>query len=246
MKSGAPRTASRQERWLTAALTVALLAAVALSAVVVAHPQPFAWEVTLTRSVQRQAWLCLPLQAISWPGNSVLAQGSCLLLACGLLARHGWAQEARALAYVGVGAFLWNIALKALVGRSRPTGEIVQLHVAANGWSFPSGHVMFYTAFYGGMALFAQSKLSPSVKRASLIALCATLVGLAGVSRVFLGAHWPTDVAAGYGYGLAWLLLIGRPLWQANPQGGAPGLAESDLAPSGAAAAQATERSGYV
>ncbi len=213
----------------SALMMAAVLAASALSAVIIAHPQPFAWEVACTRWIQRQDWLYLPLAAISRPGDSVLAQGGLLLLICGLLARRGWQREARTLAWVGVGGFLLNVALKALVGRARPTGEVVQLYVAARGWSFPSGHVMFYTAFYGGLAGFARRRLAPGIERAAITALCATLIGLVGLSRVFLGAHWPTDVAAGYGYGLAWLLATGAALWQPPPQSPAGHPAESAL-----------------
>jgi undecaprenyl-diphosphatase len=75
---------------------------------------------------------------------------------------------------------------------------------------------MFYTAFYGGLGCFARRKLPPGGKRTVISALCATLVGLVGLSRIFLGAHWLLDVVAGYGFGLAWLLVVGAPLWQAD------------------------------
>lgn len=180
------------------------------------HPQPFSWEVAVTRWVQQAGWLHAPLWAVSWPGNSVPVQGFMLMLVCGLLARGGRRREAQTLAYVGVGAFLLNLLLKAWVARPRPTPDIVQLHVAASGWSFPSGHVMFYTAFYGGVAAFAQTKLPRGAKRTVIIALCGILVALVGPSRIFLGAHWLTDVLAGYGCGLAWLRLTGAALWRSS------------------------------
>ncbi len=191
------------------------LAALAMSGLVLAHPQPWAWELALTRHVQGWMWLHTPLQVISWPGNDVLRQGLLLLLICSLLARYGWRQEARTLAVAGSGAFLLNLCLKALVARARPTSDAVHLYVAAGGWGFPSGHVMFYTAFYGGLGCFAYWKLPPGGKRTVILALCAILVGLVGLSRIFLGAHWLLDVTAGYGFGLAWLLAVGPSLWQA-------------------------------
>jgi undecaprenyl-diphosphatase len=192
------------------------LMALAMSGLVLAHPQPWAWEVDLTRQVQGWTWLHGPLQVISWPGNDVILQSLLLMLVCSLLARHGWRREARTLALVGSGAFLLNLGLKALVARTRPTADAVQLYVAAGGWGFPSGHVMFYTAFYGGLGCFARWKLPPGGKRTVIVALCVILVGLVGLSRIFLGAHWPLDVVAGYGFGLAWLLAVGAPLWQAD------------------------------
>jgi undecaprenyl-diphosphatase len=195
---------------------VAGLAALAMSGLVLVHPQPWAWELAVTRWVQGWTWLYLPLHVISWPGNDVILQGLLLTLVCSLLAWHGWRREARALAVAGSGAFLLNLGLKALVARARPTADVVQLHVAASGWSFPSGHVIFYTAFYGGLGCFARRKLPPGGKRTVISALCATLVGLVGLSRIFLGAHWLLDVVASYGFGLAWLLVVGAPLWQAD------------------------------
>jgi len=192
------------------------LAALAMSGLVLAHPQPWAWELALTRQVQGWMWLHGPLQAISWPGNDVLRQGLLMLLVCSLLARHGWRREAQTLAVAGSGAFLLNLGLKALVARARPAADAVQLYVTANGWSFPSGHVMFYTAFYGGLGGFACRKLPPGSRRTVILSLCAILVGLVGLSRIFLGAHWLLDVVAGYGFGLAWLLAVGAPLWQAD------------------------------
>ncbi len=159
----------------------------------------------------------MPLRVISWPGNSVIVQGFVLMLICGLLARGGWRQEARTLAYVGVGAFLLNALLKAWLARPRPTPDVVRLYSVAAGWSFPSGHVMFYTAFYGGLAAFARAKLPHGSRRTVITALCAILIVLVGPSRIFLGAHWLTDVAAGYAYGLAWLWLTGAGLWQPLP-----------------------------
>ncbi|MCS7080856.1 MAG: phosphatase PAP2 family protein [Chloracidobacterium sp.] len=193
---------------------IALLTISALSVVIGAHPQPFGWEIAVTHWVQQWRWLHAPLLVVSWPGNSVVVQGLILMLICGLLARGGWRREARALAVVSVGAFLLNALLKAVVARPRPTPELAQLYIATDGWSFPSGHVMFYTAFYGGLAGFAKAKLPRGVKRTALYWLCVLMAGLVGPSRVFLGAHWLTDVLAGYGYGLAWLRLTGAALWQ--------------------------------
>ncbi|MFQ3581680.1 MAG: phosphatase PAP2 family protein [Chloracidobacterium sp.] len=208
------------------------LTAVAFSALVVVHPQPLAWEIAFTRWVQQWTLLYLPLAAVSWPGNSVAIQGLGLVLICWLLARHGWRREARTLAWVGVGVFLLNLGLKALVGRPRPTAEVVTLYAAAHGWSFPSGHVMFYTAFYGGLVGFAGGKLSPGISRTVIMALGALLVGLVGWSRIFLGAHWLTDVIAGYGFGIVWLLLIGRPLWRPSLLETRPATASPDHSPS--------------
>ncbi len=214
------------------------LVALAMSGLVLVHPQPWVWELAVTRRVQGWTWLHAPLQVISWPGNDVLLQGLLLLLICSLLARYGWRREARTLAVAGSGAFLLNLGIKALVARARPTSDAVHLYVAAGGWGFPSGHVMFYTAFYGGLGCFARRKLPPGGKRTVTLALCVILVGLVGLSRIFLGAHWLLDVVAGYGFGLAWLLAVGAPLWQAD------GLASPDPKTTPSAASRQVENHG--
>ncbi|MGQ9897550.1 MAG: phosphatase PAP2 family protein [Acidobacteriota bacterium] len=188
-----------------------------MSWLVQGHPQPWPWELAVTRWLQDWTILHIPLQVISWPGNDVIFQGLLLMLICSLLARCGWRREAWTLAIAGSGAFLLNLGLKALMARTRPTADVVQLYVTAHGWSFPSGHVMFYTAFYGGLGSFAFYKLSPGSQRTVILTLCVILVGLVGVSRLFLGAHWLLDVVGGYGFGLAWLLAVGAPLWEADP-----------------------------
>jgi membrane-associated phospholipid phosphatase len=110
----------------------------------------------------------------------------------------------------GVSALL-NVALKLLVGRPRPTGNLIHVFVVASGKSFPSGHVMAYVAFWG--LLFSFSLLLFSGRhwwRSLLIVVCVLLVMLIGPARIYLGDHWATDVLGSYLIGLA---LLGITLW---------------------------------
>jgi membrane protein DedA with SNARE-associated domain/membrane-associated phospholipid phosphatase len=97
-----------------------------------------------------------------------------------------------------------NALLKFAFRRPRPSlfVEIAQLH----SYSFPSGHAMAAVAVCGMCAAVA-ARLHPPASR-SLLAATTVLALLIGVSRVFLGVHWPTDVLAGYAAG-AFLLLLG-------------------------------------
>jgi undecaprenyl-diphosphatase len=97
-----------------------------------------------------------------------------------------------------------NFVLKHLVERPRPTlfEEIATLHT----YSFPSGHAMTTAAVYGmiGVVLAREHRRL----RRTIAAAVPALVFLVGLSRVFLGVHWPTDVLAGWAAGTI-LMLIG-------------------------------------
>jgi undecaprenyl-diphosphatase len=93
--------------------------------------------------------------------------------------------------------------LKTLFARARP--EMLQV-VHAGGYSFPSGHAMVSLCFYGMVAYLASSFLRPGMPRAMLAAIAVLLILAIGISRIYLGVHYPTDIVAGYAAGAAWLL----------------------------------------
>jgi membrane-associated phospholipid phosphatase len=75
---------------------------------------------------------------------------------------------------------------------------LVNVYASLTSYSFPSGHVMFYLGFFGFVGFLAFSLWKPSIKRTLLLVLIGTLVALIGVSRVYLGEHWPSDVLGSY------------------------------------------------
>lgn len=99
---------------------------------------------------------------------------------------------------------LLNAIVKRVIKRPRPTKERVAVVRVINEPSFPSGHVMHYTNFYGLLIYLLATNWRSGKLRNSLIGFFSTLIATIGPSRVYLGAHWPSDVLAGYLYGGLW------------------------------------------
>jgi len=95
-----------------------------------------------------------------------------------------------------------NYLLKFLFHRSRPDLSPV---IIENTYSFPSGHAMNSFVFYFAITYFI-FRTTSNTKLTILAALIsATLIALIGISRVYLGVHYPSDVLAGYIAGFFWL-----------------------------------------
>ncbi|MDQ3458914.1 MAG: phosphatase PAP2 family protein [Deinococcota bacterium] len=100
-----------------------------------------------------------------------------------------------------------NGLIKALVGRPRPDEGLVDVLFAPVGLSFPSGHALVPTVVYGFLALLAWRRLS-GFRRLLTTLLLVALTVLIGLSRVYLGVHWFSDVVGGWTGGLLLLLLV--------------------------------------
>lgn len=103
------------------------------------------------------------------------------------------------------GGYALTMGLKEVFGRERP--DIVPHLVHAGSASFPSGHAMMSAVVYLTLGVLLAQLAEHWALRiyALVVALCLTF--LVGISRVFLGVHYPTDVLAGWSAGLAWALL---------------------------------------
>jgi undecaprenyl-diphosphatase len=118
--------------------------------------------------------------------------------------RHQTAVE-RAFAY-GAIAFAINIVLKLLLHRGRPHGLIINT-LGLRSYSFPSGHAFGTVIFYGLFAYLDLKYLSRPWN-ALIAGLLTLVIILIGVSRVYLGSHYPSDVAAGWLLGIISLSII--------------------------------------
>jgi membrane-associated phospholipid phosphatase len=122
---------------------------------------------------------------------------------------------------------LLNALVKRLIKRPRPTNELVTVVRVINEPSFPSGHVMHYINFFGLLSYLLATNWRSGRLRNILIAICIALIAFVGPSRVYLGAHWPSDVMAGYLYGGLWFggimaLYLRVKSWIHPPQGRTP------------------------
>jgi len=97
-----------------------------------------------------------------------------------------------------------NAIVKRVIKRPRPDKELVSVVRVLNEPSFPSGHVMHYTNFYGLLIYLLATNWKPGKLRNALIGVCTGMIATIGPSRIYLGAHWPSDVMAGYLYGGLW------------------------------------------
>lgn len=153
------------------------------------------------------------MRAVTFLGSVPALIGVVTLVAAWALRRG-----ARALAgiYVAVASMTGglNVVLKLLVRRSRP--DLFADIVAPESYSFPSGHAMMSTVVYGVMALVV-ARLQPRL-RLPLYIGTPLLVFLIGVSRVFLGVHWLTDVLAGFAAGGLLLVMSNLALGGIRPR----------------------------
>jgi undecaprenyl-diphosphatase len=109
------------------------------------------------------------------------------------------------IAVAAAGSEIWIEVLKLIFGRPRPT--LVPYLTQFTGWSFPSGHALMTTATYATLAAVMCAHLRDQRGRMVIWLMCGTIVGLVSISRMYLGVHYPSDVAGGIVLGLLWFYL---------------------------------------
>lgn len=102
-------------------------------------------------------------------------------------------------------SFILNRILKLIIARPRPPRLRL---VIENGYSFPSGHSMVSFAFYGFLIYLINKNLKNKKIKYPLIILLSLLILLIGISRIYLGVHYVTDVLGGYIIGLIYLIVF--------------------------------------
>ena len=99
--------------------------------------------------------------------------------------------------------------MKASVARHRPTADLVTILTPSSGYSYPSGHAVFFTWLAFMLAAAVAPRLHPWL-RVVAWALAGCLILIACTGRVWIGVHWPSDVLGGFLLGLGWSAFV---LW---------------------------------
>jgi undecaprenyl-diphosphatase len=168
----------------------------------------FSIDLTITRwlqSITNPGFAGL-MTYISWVGygpQSFIISAIIVVLLC----VFGYYWEGTSSLVISVVIPILNYVAKILVHRARPSADLVIIVNQISGYSFPSGHVMFYTGFFGFICFLIYTLLKPSWIRNSLFIVFGSLILLVGISRIYLGNHWATDVLGAYLLGGACLMV---------------------------------------
>ncbi len=141
------------------------------------------------------------MTAISLLGYNILILE--MLIALAVFARLRWRRAAGVwLAVAMVGALALDTALKYAYHRTRP---VAFFGVAPHSYSFPSGHALCSFCFYGVLAGLLSRRTKALSWRIVIWTIAAVLVIAIGLSRIYLGVHYPSDVIAGYLAATVWV-----------------------------------------
>ncbi|HST05745.1 MAG TPA: phosphatase PAP2 family protein [Chloroflexia bacterium] len=189
-------------------LGIALLLIFAVVTVLVLFLNTSWLDLPITKEIQElnfapTNWLW---QAVSAPGYTPWNYiGSVLIVIIVALFKRYAEAAFLLLASLAAGA---SGAVKLLVHRGRPDASIVIVVGHPGGYSFPSGHVTEYTLFFGFCFYLIFTLMNRGILRTALLSICAIMIVLVGPSRIWLGAHWASDVLGGYALGFGLLLLL--------------------------------------
>jgi len=140
----------------------------------------------------------LLMQTVSYLGETAVALALMTIAVSTFALRRQWLEAIFMLTTTS--SIFLTFALKEFIHRTRPfplTESSSGFMQGINQYSYPSGHVLFFVVFFGFFAYLAWIHFAGKM-RVIVITTCLALIVLIGPSRVFLGAHWASDVVGGY------------------------------------------------
>ncbi len=176
----------------------------------------------------RETWLDDVLNAVTDLGSSAIVVPVALGVGMALWRRRDSLQPLLFLAATYAGAELLLQAIKHLTTRPRPPAGLAVAHLS--GYAFPSGHATLAVAMWGAIAVVAVPASSSWRLRVIAGAGVITLALVIGATRLYLGAHWLTDVLAGWALGATWLTIVHLAMRPSNPRTHPRAVADGEVA----------------
>src|SRR5579864_2614743 len=118
-----------------------------------------------------------------------------------------WERRAGYLMAIGAISSLLDNLIKSAMARHRPTPELVHILTPAPGYSYPSGHAVYFTWMSFMIAFAVAPHVRPRLRWIPWLAAAVVIV-LACTGRVWAGDHWPSDVAGGFLLALGWSAFV--------------------------------------
>jgi membrane-associated phospholipid phosphatase len=202
--AGRPGPTAR--RWLgpTALVVFALFA---IDTFLVVQNQVLPFDIPIARFIQQLNWgpVIYPMEWINASaGIWQVVIGAVAVVALFILERRaGW------LMLIGSVSSLLDNLIKLVISRQRPPADLVHILSPTTGYSYPSGHAVFFTWMSFMIAVSIAPKIAPAYRPIIWI-LAALLIVLTCIARVWAGAHWPSDVIGGVLLGIGWSAFV---LW---------------------------------
>jgi undecaprenyl-diphosphatase len=168
----------------------------------------FTFDVTITHAVQtfNFGWFGALMYTLSWIGFGPQAYLISLILLLFLYASGlKWETVVSFVSLILCSAL--GLGIKILVDRPRPSSNLVNVISQLKDYSFPSGHVLYYTAFFGFLLFLAYTLFKHSWWRTLMLIILVSMIALIGLSRIYEGQHWASDVIAAYLLGSVWLAM---------------------------------------
>lgn len=185
-------------RLFQAALVVVIIAFAILTFLVKTIPA-FGIDLRITRAIQliNFPFFSALMIGLTWAGFSPQAE---IITALIILLIFSFGLHWETVMAIGAAVLTSgiNILVKDLIQRPRPDASLVNVLGTLNSYSFPSGHVMYFVGFLGFIGFLVFSLMKPSIKRILLMVLMGVPVALIGISRIYVGEHWASDVLGSY------------------------------------------------
>ena len=202
--AGQPGPAAR--RWLLPTTLVAFIL-FAIDTFLVVQNQVLPFDVPIARFIQQINWgpLVYPMQLI----NASAGIWQVLLGVAAIVALFVYERRAGWLMLIGSISSLLDNIIKLIVSRQRPPSDLVHILNPTTGFSYPSGHVVFFTWLSFMLAFSLAPRVHPRYRSILWIAAAVVIV-LTCIARVWAGDHWPSDVLGGVLLGIGWSAFV---LW---------------------------------